>query len=69
MRITIFNSFVVLFLISCTNNDSINLTIYNPELSIIQNLDNGVSPLDIVADLGVTSLHGQEYAGGLHFSC
>ena len=67
MRTILFNSLVVLFLISCTNNDSIDLTIYNPDLSIIQNLDNGVLPLDIVAELGAASLHGLQYAGGYIF--
>ena len=68
MRMAIlFNSLVVLLLISCTNNDSIDLTIYNPELSIVQNLENGVSPLDIVAELGVSSLHGLQSMQGVTF--
>jgi hypothetical protein len=67
MRTIIFNSLVVLLLISCTNNDSVDLTIYNPDLSIVQNLDNGVLPRDIVAELGITALHGLEYGGGFIF--
>jgi hypothetical protein len=67
MRTIIFNSLVVLLLISCTNNDSEDLTIYNPDLSIVQNLDNGVLSLDIVAELGITALHGLEYGGGFIF--
>jgi hypothetical protein len=67
MRTIIFNSLVVLLLISCTNNDSVDLTIYNPDLSIVQNLDNGVLPLDIVAEIGISALHGLEYAGGFIF--
>ena len=67
MRTIIFNSLVVLLLISCTNNDSVDLTIYNPDLSIVQNLDNGVLSLDIVAELGITALHGLEYGGGFIF--
>ena len=42
MKKIIFISFATLFIISCSNNDSIDLTVYNSELSIVQNLENGV---------------------------
>jgi hypothetical protein len=67
MKKIIFISFATLFIISCSNNDSIDLTVYNSELSIVQNLENGVLALDIAAEVGVVSLHGQEYAGGYIF--
>ena len=45
MKKIIFISFATLFIISCSNNESIDLTVYNSELSIVQNLENGVLAL------------------------
>ncbi len=67
MKKLIFISLIALFISSCTKDDSIDLTIYNQELSIVQNLDNGVAILDIVAELGVNSLYGIEFGGGVIF--
>ena len=62
---------------SCSNDDDvtnlpevidpIDVTIFNPELSIIENLDNEVDVLDIVEALGVQTLYGIEYGGGFVF--
>jgi hypothetical protein len=58
---------------SCSNDDdanvpdTIDLTIFNPELSIVENLDNGVDVLDITEELGNDALYGLEYGGGLVF--
>jgi len=51
------------------SDDRIDLTVYNPELTVLENLDNGVSAFSITEALGVASLYGVEYAGGFiyHF--
>ena len=60
--------FLVLSIIlsNCTK-DEIDLTIYNSDISILENLNNGVPVLDIIEQTGVTSLHGLEYGGGFIF--
>ena len=62
---------VALAMINCTTDDAqkpaIDLTIFNPELTIIENLDNGVPVLDITGTLGVQALYGIEYGGGFIF--
>lgn len=62
---------------NCSNDDSLILTQpepetidptqYNAELTVEENLDNGVSVLDITAELGVEALYGIEYGGGYIF--
>ncbi|WP_104733771.1 hypothetical protein [Hanstruepera ponticola] len=60
---------------NCSNDDSLivnqqepeDLTIYNPDLTIVENLDNGVAVLDITGELGVEALYGIEYGGGYIF--
>lgn len=58
--------FLSIILSNCTK-DEIDLTIYNSEISILENLNNGVPVLDIVEQTGVTSLHGLEFGGGFIF--
>lgn len=58
--------FLSIILSNCTK-DEIDLTIYNSDISIIENLNNGVPVLEIVEQTGVTSLHGLEYGGGFIF--
>ena len=52
---------------SCDKEEVLDSTIFNSELSIIQNLNNGVPTLDIVEFLGVESLYGLEFGGGFIF--
>ena len=56
-------------MINCTKDDNqeTDLTTFNPDITIIENLDNGVPSLDIVAQLGVEALYGIEYGGGYIF--
>lgn len=51
--------------VSCS--EGTDPTIFNTDLDIIENLNNGVSPLDIVANVGPESLYGLEYKGGYIF--
>lgn len=44
--------------------EEIDITQYNSELSIIENLDNGVAVLDITGAVGIEALYGLEYGGG-----
>jgi len=55
-----------LFIVSCSN-DEIDLTVYNSEISAIENLNNGVPVLDIIAEIGISPLYGLEYGGGFIF--
>jgi hypothetical protein len=50
-----------------TQNPPEDLTRYNPDLTIVENLDNGVAVLDITAQVGIDALHGIEYGGGYIF--
>lgn len=60
-------------LFNCSSDDNtpqnppIDLTRYNPDLTIVENLDNGVAVLDITAELGVEAFYGIEYGGGYIF--
>lgn len=62
---------LALTILNCSKNDDdsedIDLTQFNSELSIIENLDNGVNVLDIKEQLGVEALYGIEYGGGFIF--
>lgn len=57
---------LALLMFNCSNDDdtSTDLTQYNANLSVLQNLDNGVAVLDITAEVGVEALYGLEYGGG-----
>lgn len=59
--------FYVLFtlvMLSCTEEEIFDPTVFNPELSIIDNLNNGVSALDISNELGSEALMGLPFGGG-----
>jgi len=62
-----FSTLVLLTFIGCSDEDSLDVTVYNPELSIVENLDNEVTVLNIVAQVGVTPFYGLEYGGGFIF--
>ena len=51
--------------VSCT--DDKDPTIYNADLDILENLNNGVAPADIVANVGSEALYGLDYGGGYIF--
>lgn len=59
--------FILPLIITSCSEDEVDLTIYNSEISTLDNLNNGVSVLDIVAQTGITSLYGLEYGGGFIF--
>ena len=62
-----FSTIVLLAFVGCSDEDSIDVTVYNPELSIVQNLDNEVTVLNIVAQIGASPFYGLEYGGGFIF--
>lgn len=59
--------FVLILFSGCSNEEVLDPTIYNPELSIVQNLDNGVSISVIIAEVETENLYGLEYGGGFIF--
>ena len=63
-----FSTLVLLAFVGCSDEDSIDVTIYNPELSIVENLDNEVTVLNIVAQVGVTPFYGLPLSAGPSFS-
>ncbi|TYP98945.1 hypothetical protein C7447_102263 [Tenacibaculum adriaticum] len=58
---------VALLMFNCTKEDETELTVFNPELSVLQNLENGVAVLEIKELLGAQALFGIEYGGGFIF--
>ena len=62
---------LALTIFNCSNDDdtveSIDPTIFNSELSVLENLENGVAVLEITEQLGVQALYGIEYGGGFIF--
>jgi hypothetical protein len=68
------NTFLIIFIslitFSCSKNESVDLNpqnIYDSNLSIEQNLNNGISVLEIIEATDVNSLYGIEYGGGYIF--
>ena len=64
------NTFLIilfsLIILSCSNNESVDIipqNIYDSNLSIEQNLNNGISVLEIIEATDVNSLYGIEYGG------
>ena len=53
---------------NCNNESVFNPLDYNSELTVSQNLTNGVSVLDILQQNDVSSLNGLEYGGGYIFN-
>lgn len=60
---------ITLTIFNCSNDDdqNIDLTKFNAELTVVENLENGVSVLEISEQLGVQALYGVEFGGGLIF--
>ena len=65
------NTFKLVILLAiffnCNNESVLNPLDYNPELTVSQNLANGVSVLDILEQNDVLSFNGLEYGGGFIF--
>lgn len=67
MRNLLLILFSVATLISCKNEPVFNHFEYNSNLTIKQNLTNGVSVVDILNYNDITSFYGIEYGGGFIF--
>ena len=67
MRNLLLILFSVATLISCENEPVFNPFEYNSNLTIKQNLTNGVSVLDILNYNDISSFYGIEYGGGFIF--
>ncbi|MDC1108429.1 hypothetical protein OAS56_00175 [Flavobacteriaceae bacterium] len=68
IKLFLFFSFLVL---TCSKDESIDLipqNAYNAEITVEQNLNNGVDILDILEANDVNSLYGIEYNGGFIFN-
>ena len=68
------NAFLIIFIslitFSCSKNEIYYLipqNIYDSNLSIEQNLNNGISVLEIIEVTDLNSLYGIEYGGGYIF--
>ena len=62
--------FFSLLVLTCSENESVDLipqNAYNPELSVEQNLNNGVDILEILEENNINSFYGIEYNGGFIF--
>lgn len=66
---------LTLTMFNCSKDDDeaqvevevIDLTTYNSEISVLENLENGVAVLDITEQLGIEALYGLEFGGGFIF--
>ena len=67
MKNTFTLAYLILFLFSCENEPVFNPVLYNPDLTISQNLNNGVPVLEILQDNDVSSFYGIYYGGGYVF--
>ncbi|WP_115461783.1 hypothetical protein [Winogradskyella aurantiaca] len=54
----------LLTLFNCSDNDDIDLTLYNEKLTVLENLNNGVPVSDVVASVNEEDLIGLEFGGG-----
>ena len=64
MNQKIFLTILISFLISCDNEPVLNPLKYNSNITVQQNLVNGVSVLEILNYNDISSLYGIEYGGG-----
>ena len=68
MNQKIFLTILISFLISCDNEPVLNPLEYNSNITVQQNLVNGVPVLEILNYNDISSLYGIEYGGG-YISC
>ena len=55
---------MAILVFNCSDDDTIDPTVFNENLSIFQNLENGVPVLNVVNVLGVEALFALKYGGG-----
>lgn len=67
MKKTFILAHLILFLFSCENEPVFNPVLYNPDLTISQNLNNGVPVLEILQYNDINSFYGVYYGGGYVF--
>ena len=67
MNQKIFLTILISFLISCNNEPVLNPLEYNSNITVQQNLVNGVPVLEILNYNEISSLYGIEYGGGYIF--
>ena len=68
MKLSIYKLVILLAIFYNCNNESVfNPLDYNSELTVSQNLTNGVSVLDILEQNDVLTFNGLEYGGGFIF--
>ena len=67
MKNILFLLFVSICFIGCEDDAQFDPTLFNAELSIIENLENGVPVLDITSQTGMDALYGLEFGGGFIF--
>ena len=67
MNQKIFLTILISFLISCDNEPVLNPLEYNSNITVRQNLVNGVPVLEILNHNEISSLYGIEYGGGYIF--
>ena len=60
-------AFIAFFSCNESDDQTIDLTVYNPLLTVVENLNNGVATADIVANVGSEALYGLDYGGGYIF--
>lgn len=59
---------LALTIFNCSKGEEdLDLTMFNSELSVFENLENGVAVLDITEQLGVQALYGIQFGGGFIF--
>ena len=66
-NLIIITGFSLIFQFCDDESQQIILTDYNNELSILENLNNGVSVEEIIENTSIASLYGLEYGGGYIF--
>lgn len=56
--------FLALLVFNCSEDDATDPTVFNLDLTVLENLENGVAVLDITNALGAEALYGVKYGGG-----
>tara|TARA_B110000908_G_scaffold163977_1_gene211270 strand:- start:799 stop:1491 length:693 start_codon:yes stop_codon:yes gene_type:complete len=67
MKNILFILLVSILLIGCKDDAQFDPTIFNSDLSIIENLENGVPVLDIASQTSIDAFYGLEFGGGFIF--
>jgi len=67
MKNILFLLLAVILFNGCEDEAQFDPTLFNTEISILENLENGVAVLDITAQTGIDALYGLEFGGGFIF--